>query len=322
MSLPRDLLLERARAALEGGRPQEAIDLLVQATDAGGDVEIWSELGHAYAEAEQYTGALSAFERARTEAPNSPSVLSGMAAVYEALGQWSEAESLLKLSIKLAPTSARLVLLGHAQSAQRDFVNARASFKEAIRRDPANEEALFNLALLERSSRPKEAEQLLVRAIELDPEFAAAMRELGFLYLGSGLVGEAEGLLRKAVELDPDDAWASVYLGNLMYRKGEYKLASEAYRHAAEVQPFWALPRWLNGDVLKTSPGLGDPLAEYRAAVLADDSDAVAAARLGSHLVSTGMIAEGRTWIALARSLDSAVRIPEEVDLRLRSSPD
>ncbi len=322
MLLPRDLLLERARAALEAGRPQEAIDLLLQATHAGGDVEVWSELGHAYAEAEQYAGALSAFERARAEAPNSPSVLSGMAAVHEALGQWSEAERLLRLSIELAPTSARFVLLGHVQSAQREFMNARVSFQEALRRDPANEEALFNLAVLEKGNRPREAERMFVRAIELDPGFAAARRELGFLYLGRGLIAESEELLRKAVELDPEDAWAIVYFGNLMYRKGEYRLASDAYRRAAEKQPFWALPRWLNGDVLKTAPVLGDPLVEYRAAVFADSSDAVAAVRLGSHLVSTGMIEEGREWIERARSLDSAVRVPDEVDLRLRNSSD
>jgi tetratricopeptide (TPR) repeat protein len=320
MSLPRDLLLERARAALAAGRMQEAIDLLLDATGAGGDVEVWSELGHAYAEAEQYAAALAAFERAHHEAPNSASVLSGMAVVYEALGQWSEAEALLRSSIELAPTSARFVLLGHAQSAQRDFVGARASFQEALRRDPGNEEALFNLALIEKRDRPREAERMLVRAIELDPEFAAARRELGFLYLGRGLLAESEELLSKAVELDPDDAWASVYVGNLMYRKGEYRLASEAYRRAAEKQPFWALPRWLNGDVLKTAPALGDALVEYRAAVLADSSDPVAAVRLGSHLVNTGVIEEGREWIERARSLDSAVRVPEEVVLRLRSS--
>ena len=320
MALPRDLLLERARDALAAGRPQEAIDLLLQATDAGGDAELWSELGHAYAEVEQYTAALSAFERAGQEAPNSPFVLSGMAAVYEALGRWGEAETLLRSSIELAPTSARYVLLGHVQSAQRDFLHARASFQEALRQDPENEEALFNLALLEKSDRPWEAERMLVRALELDPEFGAAMRELGFLYLGRGLLAEAEELLCKAVELDPEDTWASVYVGNLMYRKGDYRLASEAFRRAAEKQPFWALPRWLNGDVLKMAPVLGDPLVEYRGAVLADSSDAVAAARLGSHLVNTGAIEEGRQWIERARTLDSAVPVPDEVIERLRSS--
>lgn len=322
MSLPRDLLLERVRASLAAGHPQEAIDLLVQATDAGGDVELWSALGHAYAEAQQYAAALGAFERAHDETPDSPAVLSGMAAVYEDLGQWSEAETLLRRSIELAPTSARFVLLGHAQTAQREFAGARASFQEALRRDPGNEEALFNLAVLEKSDRPREAERMLVRVIELDPEFAPARRELGFLYLGRGLLTEAEELLRKAIELDPDDAWASVYIGNLLYRKGQYRLASEAFRRASEKQPFWALPRWLNGDVLKTAPDLGDPLVEYRAAVLADGSDAIAAVRLGSHLVNTGIIEEGREWIERARTLDAEVRVPEEVIQRLRQPPD
>jgi tetratricopeptide (TPR) repeat protein len=320
MSLPRDLLLERARRALESGRPQEAIQLLLEATGAGGDVEVWAELGHAYAEAENYAAAINAFERARHDAPNSPSVLSGMAAVYDALGRWAEAEKLLKLSIELAPTSARFVMLGHAQSAQGNLKDANASFQDAIRLDPNNEEALFNLAILRRSDHPAEAERLLVRAIELAPDFGAARRELGFMYLGRGLLVKSEELLRAALELDSDDAWANVYLGNLLYRKGEYKLASEAYRRAAEKEPFWALPRWLNGDVLNTDPNLGDPLLEYHAAVLADNSDAVAAVRLGAYLVRKGRIDEGRRWIQQARALDPSVSIPDEVALRLRDS--
>jgi tetratricopeptide (TPR) repeat protein len=174
MSLPRDVLLERARGALAAGRLQEAINHLLEATEAGGDAEVWSELGQAYAEAEQYAAALAAFERARREAPKSPSVLSGMAAVHEALEQWSEAEALLRSSIELAPTSTRFVLLGHVQTAQREFTRARACFQEALRRDPENDEALFNLAMLEKNDHPQEAERMLLRVIELDPDFAAA----------------------------------------------------------------------------------------------------------------------------------------------------
>ena len=56
---------------------------------------------------------------------------------------------------------------------------AEHSLRSALSLNPNDDEALYNLGVLVRHRDPEEAIQLFSRAIEEDPRYAAAYRELG-----------------------------------------------------------------------------------------------------------------------------------------------
>jgi tetratricopeptide (TPR) repeat protein len=102
----------------------------------------------------------------------------------------------------LRPTSSRFVLLADVQMQLRQSAKAEASLRQALRLEPNDDEALFNLAVLVRDRDPVEAIQLFLHAIEVDPRYAAAYRELAWTYLKQRLFDEAGKALENALRLD------------------------------------------------------------------------------------------------------------------------
>ena len=79
-------------------------------------------------------------------------------------------------------------------------------------------------------------EEGLLRAIELNPQFARAHAELGALYARRGEKREAAfSLATRAVELDPDSAWLWVNLGYILLRLDLANQAREAEQSAIGV---------------------------------------------------------------------------------------
>jgi TolB-like protein/Tfp pilus assembly protein PilF len=90
------------------------------------------------------------------------------------------------------------------------------------------------------------AEQSLIRAIELDPEFALAHARLSLVYyelywLGgeptTARLDQAFESARKAVELEPERAEAHLALGNCFYVSRQYAEAFEEFALAAQMLP-------------------------------------------------------------------------------------
>jgi tetratricopeptide (TPR) repeat protein len=128
-------------------------------------------------------------------------------------------------------------LLGAALLSLGQNERAEAQFLVALEIDPKYEEALFNLALLKKENDPAKSMSLLRRAVEIDPEYSAAHRELGILFQKQGDPGEAEDHLRRALELDPADYWAQMYLANLLGVQGRNDEAEQMYRFATTLHP-------------------------------------------------------------------------------------
>ena len=82
------------------------------------------------------------------------------------------------------------------------------------------------------------------RALELQPSFHAARRDLAMAYMESGDVENATNHLIEVLRLDPKDAWSWVVLGNLYVReKGDLETGEKFLRKALEIKPSdaWAL---------------------------------------------------------------------------------
>lgn len=85
----------------------------------------------------------------------------------------------------------------------------------------------------------EEAEKLYRRALEVDPQLASAMTNLGNLRHRAGDTAEARKLYEKALEHDPSLAEARYNLGNLLEDVGETELAiSELVRVCQQAPDF------------------------------------------------------------------------------------
>ncbi|MBI4168607.1 MAG: tetratricopeptide repeat protein, partial [Acidobacteria bacterium] len=77
-----------------------------------------------------------------------------------------------------------------------------------------------------------EAEKEFLRAMELDPDYAATMANLGALYGRTGRLNEAVEILNRAVSKDPENQEAWVNLGAALGRLGRSREAIEALETA------------------------------------------------------------------------------------------
>ena len=145
-----------------------------------------------------------------------------------------------------------LSLLGVALRNTGKYNEAEEAYRTAIRIDSNYEEAHYNLGVLLRDDRPTEAQLHLRKALELDPVFAPAYRELGFVLMKQGTWTEAESYLQKAVELAPEDVWARIYLG-AYFLTSDTKAAETEFRIAEKLQPEWSMPLSCMGKIYESS---------------------------------------------------------------------
>lgn len=129
--------------------------------------------------------------------------------------------------------------LGLCQMRQGQPEQARDSFVMALVFDPRSVEALYALALAERSlDQPVEALSTLDRLLLVAPGHADALNFRGALLLQRGDVAGAAESFRHAVDADPNHAAAHANLGYLYFRDfAEYELGTKHIEHALALDP-------------------------------------------------------------------------------------
>jgi len=130
-----------------------------------------------------------------------------------------------------------LTFLGCTYYRLNDLAAAHKTFEEAVKLNPNYEEALYNLALLEKEQNPERAVKLLERALEIDPYYAAAHHHVALLHQKSGDLTRAEHHLRRTLETDPEEYWTHLYLANCLAVQGKGDEAEEEYRYATNLHP-------------------------------------------------------------------------------------
>jgi len=85
-----------------------------------------------------------------------------------------------------------------------------------------------------------QAEEMYRRAIELDPELANALTNLGNVRFRRGYPKDAEDLYRRALAIDSDQPEAYYNLGFLYYERGDAASAVPCFEHAVETDPAFA----------------------------------------------------------------------------------
>ena len=126
--------------------------------------------------------------------------------------------------------------------------------ERAIDLDPERHESHFLLGRAYwKQRKPEQAAAALERAIELKPDVGSYYTELGRALAASRAggddVGRAGEMLSKAIEIDPDDAAARYELGKLWMGQGRLADAAEQLRKAIETEPEFYEPYYVLGQI-------------------------------------------------------------------------
>lgn len=207
-------------------------------------------------------------------------------------------------SLEVEENERTFTFLGSIQQQLGLIEEAQESFRQALHLNSNYEEAYYNLAVILSCEQPAEAISLLQKAVEIDPEYAIAHRELGWLLRGIDQYPEAEYHLRRAIELDSSNGWAYLYLGNLLWATGDLAAAEQAFKKAIEIWPdgspsYWGLALFYHHrERTQEAENL------YKKALQIDPDDPEANLRFGIYLKDIGKYKKARVYLERALNLD------------------
>ena len=217
-----------------------AEEAYLQALQVGPDADIYSSLGAVYEAQKRPRKAERAYRQALARAPDHTRARLNLGNLLRKEQRFDEAESLLLEVLANDPRPTiqyeSYYYLGYLHLDQRDYLRAYGSFTAAIEAEQ-RAEGFYALAnACHHLGHQDEQIRHLRQTVDLDPEFAAAHRNLGALYLQRGEHSLAEEALRRALKLEPDVAIAHYNLGVLYMRTGRRELAQTAFKTAEQLR--------------------------------------------------------------------------------------
>ncbi|HNB71585.1 MAG TPA: tetratricopeptide repeat protein [Acidobacteriota bacterium] len=290
-------LIKKAEQREEAGLLQEAMECWRTVFKHNSDPICLCQLGRLAKELRQWTEAEQFFLSAIELAPK-------IRIPYDQLGLLHLHQNNLETAIEYFEQSLAIKgkpgiysLLGVAQNRLGMTAAARESYEQALKLDPNYEEACYNLGITFREEQPDKAITLFQRAIELDPDYACAYRELGWVQRRTDQFTSAEYNLRKAIELDDQDGWAYIYLGNLLWGKEDVVSAEKAFQLAVKVWPDESISHWSLGDLYWNQEQTQEAKSLYERAVELEPDDAQANFRLGLLLKELGEFTKAKFYL-------------------------
>ena len=179
------------------------------------------------------------YQEALALAPERPSVMNNLAAVYLKLKRYLEAKRLCERLLQIHPEDeGALVNLGACQIKLDSPEDALTSCDRALAVKPDFADALNNRgnALME-LNRLEEAVASYERALAIKPDYADALNNLGNALVGLGREGEANACFRRAVTLEPDEAERHFRFGNALSAQHRWDEATAQFERALELNP-------------------------------------------------------------------------------------
>lgn len=188
-------------------------------------VEELLDKGNEARDARKFTDAETAYKDVLKLKPRDARAAYGLGNVYSDQQRWDDAEAAYRNSVAWAPTNAdayvalSVVLVQPSASGDnaKRLADAETFARRSVQIDPKNAVGWDRLgvALQARGLLNSETEHSYRRAIELDPQFAAAYAHLARMLNRAGKQGEAAPLYEKAIALANDPATLNLIADSL-----------------------------------------------------------------------------------------------------------
>ncbi len=181
---------------------------------------------------------------------------------------------------------------------------AAGEFLQALGLDPANADALLNLASIERiRGRPGEAELLIKRALQVNPNSIGALSQLAELERDRGAIDESIRLFEEALAIDDSLPFLHLGYGDVLQRASRFKEAEAAFQLVLELDPDSFKARYNQGVTYGNQGRVDDAVAEYEKALEFDPKNpevALAHNNLGAIALDRGDLDMARDHFATA----------------------
>jgi tetratricopeptide (TPR) repeat protein len=214
------------------------------AAGAPDDFEALYQLGFVLARLGKTDQALPRLRRAAALNPQDKSAEFQLAAVLRALGQKREANQIVEQFRKVTDDEFRNSQLTSDGVKANDLLQggnaaeAAEIYRHMLEQKPDSAWTAYNLALaLEAMQDTNGAEDVLRKAINIDPKLAKIHAELGQLELAGGNLQSAQKWLESALDIEPQLVEARGNLATVYARRGDLPTATKLLRQALEDDP-------------------------------------------------------------------------------------
>lgn len=174
-----------------------------------------------------------------------------LAQIYEKAKRFKEEAEALDAAEKLSEADDKETvhfLRGAMYEKMNTLGPAEAEFRKVLEMNPQNANALNYLGymLADRNLRLQEAQKLVAKALEIEPDNGAFLDSLGWVNFRMGNLEEAEANLRRALERIKRDPTVHDHLGDVYFQQGQTK--------AAIAQWEMSLRAWERGSKSEADP--------------------------------------------------------------------
>ncbi len=253
---PEDLYL-LAEAYLKSGKTGEARDTIAQLDKlSAGDYRTQNGVGVLLARYHLYDDAIQHFGYALQANPGSDEVKFNLADAYFRKGQYAEAlDAAGQVSEQGRKDDPYLALLGDIYAHLGDAARAEGIYRDAIARNPDNDQDYLSLALLQlREHNTAGAKQTLLQGQARIPGSGKILWGLGLASALEGSTAEAGRHFERAVDLLPE--WPGSYstLGVFYFQTGQIDKAKEVLNRFKNSSEHGALDINRIEQLLATAP--------------------------------------------------------------------
>ena len=209
---------------------------LKQALARAPDAATWVQFGLVQLEQGRTQEAIAAFEKAIQIDPEMAEAYNSAGAVWLETGDSARAEAALRNAIRMQPNYAQAHNnLGNLLSGAGRFEEARYHFEAALRYKDDYVGARYNYALALTKARHLDEAQSQVEAIlRIDPRSAEGHHFLGNLFAARGQFERAIAEYRESIQVEPEFARAILDLGAALVDSGDPAAALPFLRKAAQ----------------------------------------------------------------------------------------
>jgi tetratricopeptide (TPR) repeat protein len=217
---PTDRMLTEVRAQVlsDEGKTDAAIAELKKLLDGKNDREIYLAMAERYQEAKNFTEMGKVLDQAEQLAPDKDD------------------------------QTTIAFMRGSMYEREKKYDLAEKAFRKVLDADPTNASALNYLGymLADQGSRLQEAQDLIKRAVSLDPNNYAFLDSLGWVYYRQNKLDDAEQQLRHSLQIMSADPTIHDHLGDVLFKEGKLKDAIDQWQSSlkewsasapAEVEP-------------------------------------------------------------------------------------